>query len=124
MTARERNQFRKMDAPALTAALFPEYQVYALLANLAVAPSTRRSGLARALCATCDEAGREWGLPGMMLQVEEANSAARGLYEACGYQLVHRNEDAVALRVQPGAAGGGLLKQEPVTLLLMGKGLV
>ena len=125
MGARERNQYRKMGAAELTSELFPEYQVYALLANLAVAPATRGTGLGRALCEQCEEAARDWGLAAVMLQVEEANEPARGLYESVGYQLVHRNEAAGALRVQPGAgATDGLLKTEPSTLLLMGKGTV
>ena len=65
-----------------------------LLANLAVAPATRGTGLGRALCEQCEEAARDWGLAAVMLQVEEANEPARGLYESVGYQLVHRNEAA------------------------------
>ena len=106
-----------------TQALFPEYQVYALLANLAVAPSTRRSGLARVLCDKCEEAGAEWGVQAIMLQVEEANSAAKALYEKVGYSLVHKDESASALRVQPGKPSGQLLRSESSTLLLLGKGL-
>ena len=124
MGGRERNQFRKMGVVELTAALFPEYQVYALLANLAVAPSTRGAGLGRALCASCEAAGSEWGVAAIMLQVEEVNEPARKLYESVGYSLVHKDEAATALRVQPGAgAGAGLLRNEVSTLLLLGKGL-
>lgn len=125
MGARERGQYRKMDAVALTAALFPEYQVYALLANLAVAPETRRTGLARSLCDQCVTAGIDWGVQAVMLQVEEKNEPARKLYESVGYQLVHRDEAATAMRVQAGAgASDGLLRGEVSTTLLMGKGIV
>ena len=56
MGARERGTYRKMSAAELTEALFPEYKCLALLANLAVAPAARGSGLGRRLCARCDEA--------------------------------------------------------------------
>ena len=100
------------------------WQVYALLANLAIEPSMRGKGLARALCGACEEAGLEWEVPGIMLQVEEANAPARALYETLGYQLVYADEQATALRVRPGASGAELLSSEVSTTLLMGKGLV
>lgn len=124
MGARERNQYRKMGAAELTANLFPEYQVYALLANLAVGPSLRGQGLARSLCMACETAGNEWELPAIMLQVEEMNAPARKLYESVGYQDIHKNAAATALRVQPGAgATDGLLTSVQSTTVLMGKGL-
>jgi ribosomal protein S18 acetylase RimI-like enzyme len=124
MGARERNQYRKMGAAELTANLFPEYQVYALLANLAVGPSLRGQGMGKQLCEACEEAGRNWEVPAIMLQVEEANAPARKLYQSVGYADIHTNEIATALRVQPGAgATDGLLTSEKSTLILMGKGL-
>lgn len=111
-------------APPRRAALPPHArrprQAFALLANLAVAPSTRRSGLARELCARCEEAGRGWGFPAIFLQVDEANGAARGLYGALGYQEAFRT-DTTALRLSPGAEQ--LLRNEKATLLGMAKGL-
>jgi len=125
MGGRERNQYRKMSAVELTAALFPEYQCYGLLANLAVAPQARGSGLGKALCDACAEVAVEWGVQAIMLQVEEANTPAKSLYESVGYQLVHRDEAASALRVKAGAgASKDLLRREASTLLLLGKGLV
>ena len=71
-----------------------------------------------------ETAGSEWGVAAIMLQVEEVNEPARKLYESVGYSLVHKDEAATALRVQPGAgAGAGLLRNEVSTLLLLGKGL-
>ena len=104
MSGRDRGIYRKMDLVELTEELLPEYKVFGLLANLAVAPSTRRTGLARRLCASCDDAVAGWGLPAISLQVEEANGAARGLYEALGYDEIFRDEGASALRLNPGAA--------------------
>lgn len=121
MGARERSQYRRLELTELVAELLPEYKAFALLANLAVAPSTRRSGLARELCARCEEAGREWGFPAIFLQVEESNAAARGLYSSVGYQEVFRDEGAIAPRISPGAKE--LVRNERVTLLGMGKGL-
>ena len=59
----------------------------------------------------------------IMLQVEDANAPAKTLYESIGYQLVHRDEAATALRVAAGVGGGNLLRREASTLLLLGKGL-
>jgi GNAT superfamily N-acetyltransferase len=124
MGARERNTYRKMDAVELTSALFPEYQCYALLANLAVATSARGSGLGRELCELCDDIAKVWGVEAIMLQVEGQNAPARGLYERVGYQDVHVDENAAVLRVRPGSGGGdALLQQETAPLVLMGKGL-
>jgi len=123
MSPKERNSYRKMDAYDLTDELFPEYKCVALLANLAVAPSSRGSGLGRRLCERVEEvADVDWDLPAIMLQVEEANSPARKLYAAMGYQDVYKDEAASALRVQAGRSGDELLKSEASTLVLMGKG--
>uniref|UniRef100_A0A7S0PVC6 N-acetyltransferase domain-containing protein n=1 Tax=Coccolithus braarudii TaxID=221442 RepID=A0A7S0PVC6_9EUKA len=133
MSGRERGEFRKMDVLQLTEALLPEYKVFGLLSNLAVALATRRSGLARRLCARCDEEAARWNLPAISLQVEEANEAARGLYEALGYREIFRDEEATALRLQPGVAtvastllltdNNELLTPVPSTLVTMAKGL-
>ena len=39
----------------------------------------------------------------MLLQVEETNTAAAKLYEALGYERIHRDDNAFALRLSPGA---------------------
>lgn len=76
-----------------------------LLANLAVAPSFRRSGLGRALCDECERCiTEEWRMDEIALQVEEANLAAVTLYQKDGYRDVFRDEFATALRLQPSEA--------------------
>ena len=73
-----------------------------VLANLAVAPAYRRSGLGRALCDACERCiVDEWKMDEIALQVEEANTAAITLYKKDGYRDVFRAEDATALRLQP-----------------------
>ena len=101
---------------------FPEYKCFALLANLAVAPSTRGAGLGQLLCDACDAQAEGWELPAIMLQVEEINVPARKLYESVGYQEVHRDERAGCVRVQPGKPGS-LLTTVESPLILMGKGV-
>ena len=71
--------------PPLARELYPELTCLGLLTNLAVAPSRRRSGLGRALCAWCEAGCAEWALPGLLLQVEAANGDARALYARCGF---------------------------------------
>jgi ribosomal-protein-alanine N-acetyltransferase len=76
------------------------------LANLAVAPQTRRRGIGQALldAVTSDALGR--GTAELYLEVRESNSAARRLYEAAGFEQVGRRkryyrqpeEDALILR--------------------------
>jgi len=120
MGGAERGLYRKMSVAELTAELLPEYKVFGLLANLAVAPSTRRSGLARRLCAQCDTVAAEWGMPAISLQVDSTNVAANSLYAALGYTEIWRSETP-ALRLRPGQ--GELLAPEPTTLITMAKGL-
>jgi GNAT superfamily N-acetyltransferase len=73
-----------------------------LLANLAVAPSYRRTGLGRALCDECVLCTTsEWGIDEIALQVEEANAPATTLYRKDGYREVFRTPEATALRLQP-----------------------
>ena len=92
MGGRERGIYRKMSAAEIAAELLPEYKVFGLLANLAVSPTTRRSGLARRLCERCDEATAAWDLPAISLQVDISNEAAVGLYKSLGYEEIFREE--------------------------------
>jgi len=121
MGARERSIYRKMPLDELCEELLPEYKIFGLLANLAVAPSSRRTGLARQLCERCDEATAGWDLPAISLQVEECNAAARGLYEAVGYTEIFRDEKNAALRLNPDS--DELLTTVPSPLITMAKGV-
>lgn len=121
MGARERNSFRRKSAAELTSMLFPEYQVYGLLANLAVGADARRSGLARKLCDAAEATAAEWDMPAIVLQVEEVNRPARALYGACGYTDIFVDNDASVVRVQPGDGVEQLLTQTTSPLVLMGK---
>lgn len=117
----ERQGFRHMSAVELTRNLFPEYQCYALMANLAVDAPNRGSGLGKQLCAACERAAEAWGVAAIMLQVEECNFPARALYGSVGYQDVHIDDNAIVLRVEPGASS--LLTQTKSSIVLMGKRL-
>ena len=87
------------------------------LANLAVAPEQRRTGIGRALldAVTTDALGR--GTSEFYLEVRESNSAARQLYGAAGFEEVGRRkryykrpeEDALILRrtLTEGSGGTG-----------------
>lgn len=121
MDPSQRQGFRNMSAVELTRNLFPEYQCYALLANLAVDAPNRGSGLGKQLCAACETAAEAWGVAAIMLQVEECNFPARALYSSVGYQDVHIDDNAVALRVEPGSGASSLLTQTKSSIVLMGK---
>ena len=106
------------------------YVPYALLANLAVAPAFRRTGLGRELCAVCELGCEEWGLRSMLLQVEQGNGAARRLYERLGYSQIYSAE-ATSVRLSPAKPtlfsallpleNDSLLREEPSTLVTMAK---
>jgi GNAT superfamily N-acetyltransferase len=109
-----------------------------LLADFAVSPSYRRSGLGRAMCDQCAECSAdEWKIDEIALQVEEANKAAAELYRGDGYKQMFRTEDGVGLRLRPSAPSpfdilpgplsalaprkGKLLNSVPVPILTMSK---
>ena len=118
MSGRERNQFRKMPLPELAMNLLePGYGVCPLLANLAVSAESRGSGLGRELCNRVEDLAAEWGYGGIVLQVEEGNKAAVGLYESLGYEEIFCNEKWPALRSSP----DGELTTEAVNLLAYSK---
>jgi ribosomal protein S18 acetylase RimI-like enzyme len=56
-----------------------------LIRGLAVAPSHQRRGVGRALIDAAAEAARERGARRLTLRVLGTNTAARELYEACGF---------------------------------------
>lgn len=123
--------YRSGGVGALSQDLLPDYMPVALMANLAVDPRRRRTGVARELCELCEAGCSEWALPGMMLQVEEGNAAARGLYERLGYEVINTDRDATALRCIPGqnslasaflfVENNDLLQDRPATILTMAK---
>ena len=116
---------------ALASTLFPEYQPLGMLTNLAIAPSQRRSGIGRELCECCEQGAAQWKLPGMLLQVEEANVGALGLYTQMGYEEIYRSSESLALRLRPGAStlasklliveSEALLEEVPSTVLTLAK---
>jgi [ribosomal protein S18]-alanine N-acetyltransferase len=78
------------------------------IANLAVAPTARRRGVARALLQhIIGEAGGS-GLVRLFLEVRESNATARALYNSLGFAPVARRpryyrkpvEDAIVLRLE------------------------
>ena len=82
--------------------------------NLAVAPGRQRGGIGRALVEQVLGALAGRGARRVFLEVREANTAARALYAALGFQEVGRRpryyrrpvEDAIILRAAIPADGG------------------
>jgi len=106
------------------------YTPYALLANLAVSPSYRRTGLGSELVEIVEDSCEAWGVDDVLLKVEECNVAARKLYESLGYSQIHRDEEKTALRLSPSTSvmnaflpieNEDLLTEEPTTLLTLAK---
>ncbi|GAC1308659.1 MAG: hypothetical protein NVSMB19_22010 [Vulcanimicrobiaceae bacterium] len=60
------------------------------VAYMAVEPSARRQGVARALLGAAEDAARERGLPHVALMVTEDNAPARELYAQAGYRTERR----------------------------------
>lgn len=81
----------------------------ARLANLAVAPGSRRRGTGRRLVRTALEAAGARGAERVTLEVRESNGPARALYRDAGFRLVGRRpdyyrrppEDALVLGIDP-----------------------
>lgn len=69
--------------------------------GLAVLPSHRRKGVARALMARVIDRARSEGVPALSLSVEDGNDAARVLYESLGFVKVGRvgASDTLLLRI-------------------------
>ena len=68
---------------------FPSSKPYrSYLANVAVAPEARRSGVATAIIETSERLTRLWGFDEMWLHVNIDNPGARALYEGLGYAIV------------------------------------
>jgi len=99
------NLVLRRDKELLVKQFLTSYVPCALLANLAVSPSFRRSGLGRELVELAETNCGTWGIDDMLLQVEEVNGAARRLYESLGYKPTFRKEDATALRLSPSKGG-------------------
>lgn len=60
------------------------------IAYMAVEPSRRRSGIAKALLEGVEDEARRRALPYMALMVTESNLSARALYEGAGYVTERR----------------------------------
>ena len=80
------------------------------IADLAVAPDSRRRGIGRALLARALSELAERGVRTLFLEVRESNTAARTLYESSGFRSVGRRrgyyrqpvEDALLLKREIG----------------------
>jgi ribosomal-protein-alanine N-acetyltransferase len=78
------------------------------IANLAVVPTARRRGVARALLEEIIVEARESGLARLFLEVRESNAAAQALYASRGFEPIARRaryyrkpvEDAIVLRLE------------------------
>ena len=83
--------------------LAPEWE----LENIVVAPAARRTGVGRKLVDALIAAARETNSECVFLEVRQSNSAARALYEQCGFTAQGRrksyysnpSEDAVIYRL-------------------------
>jgi ribosomal-protein-alanine N-acetyltransferase len=63
------------------------------LTRIAVRPASQRAGVARALQSTLVEQAAERGAQRMMLEVDETNEAALGLYRSVGFEEISRRRD-------------------------------
>lgn len=78
------------------------------IANLAVVPTARRRGVARALLEAIIAEARESRIARLFLEVRESNAAARALYASMGFLPIARRpryyrkpvEDAIVLRLE------------------------
>jgi len=116
------------DDKCLAQKFVKSYEPYALLANLAIAPTYRGQGLGTEFCNFAELYCQD--MADVLLQVEEDNSAARHLYASCGYKQIFRSDGATALRLSPSESllkaflpidNKTLLREETTTLVTMAK---
>jgi ribosomal protein S18 acetylase RimI-like enzyme len=69
----------------------------AYLQELYVAPALRGRGIGRALLEATIEAAREAGATGIDLNTAETDTAARALYESCGFTNLESQPDGPAM---------------------------
>jgi ribosomal protein S18 acetylase RimI-like enzyme len=62
---------------------------YVYISSMAVLPTLRRKGIARAMLAAAEQQARLWQVPFLALHVYVNNPTACRLYESCGFQVVH-----------------------------------
>jgi ribosomal protein S18 acetylase RimI-like enzyme len=98
---KQRRQYKDASAQVIaTELLGPDTKAICVLSNLAVSPNARRRGIAKTLCDEAEAVAGDWGFTEMFLVVEEANAAARTLYETkLGYAISFKKEAETALRV-------------------------
>ena len=78
------------------------------IANVAVVPTARRHGVARALLEAITTEARESRIARLFLEVRDSNAAARALYASMGFTPIARRpryyrkpvEDAIVLRLE------------------------
>ena len=80
---------------------------WAGLAAVEVAPARRRRGLARVIIGTLAALAAERGIPGIYLQVEDGNAAARSLYRSAGFDDHHGYHYRIAPPAAVAAVRGG-----------------
>lgn len=73
----------------------------AYISNMAVAPSQRRRGVARALLAAGDRLAQRWGQDSVWLHVADVNSNAIALYRGAGFTARGRRPSLLGWLVQP-----------------------
>jgi ribosomal protein S18 acetylase RimI-like enzyme len=70
-----------------------------VIANLAVASSARRKGLAKSLMREIEEEVKKWGYDETILVVESANKKAVSLYKKSGYKPIFNDKAAPNLAI-------------------------
>ncbi len=87
---------RSMEGAAVVAyatVLFNEHTAVGRFYSMAVAPTSRGTGLARRLMDAVEDAARKEGCVSLRLEVSRSNSRARALYEKSGYRLFRELDD-------------------------------
>ena len=122
LSPKDRRPLNKAGARELTAFLTSsfedfDYDAVVLLSNLAVDPKTRGQGLGTELCGEVLERAKEWGYDEVVLEVEECNEGARGLYDKVGFEQVGEAMDKGGVRVKE----DGILEDREVRTIRMSR---
>jgi ribosomal protein S18 acetylase RimI-like enzyme len=120
---KQRRQYKDTSVQVIaTELLGPDTKAICVLSSRAVSLNARRRGISKTLYYEAEAVAGDWGFTEMFLVVEEANAAARTLYETkLADAISFKKEAETALRVDVDLEMGSFEETTADTLVLVKK---